>query len=851
MTHTASKEELPFILCPILDSLKVAVIPLWFKPKGGGRQCPVILLENVPVGFDTVLEACDFIKRPEGWLIDATDKDHSFWRRIFGDVEYVKKQPIKIYEPIKLVISPPPPSVVAVIRGFSEEHIQYLTKNESVIGIEAVRACKNDALRGAISSRGSWSVIKAAVLDRLTKNPEDVPTFEYVWSTGKAHTLNLDGIPSEITHDLLLKKIIERQRLSAQIESVLPIWYKRNGPTVFIIKADWKNRKTYSTPVLGGPVDIKVYSEVECLAQHLLDIGCIPEKDSSIIEPIDKRIIQVDEDISDWVDNLEIPDAAIDHSAADKIDETLSDSSINFIHFCEVFKILNRISDKINKRVDYSKVISNLLFSEIINQPNIPILNTIFLKQFEDLINTFSTVINIESLTKIWSREETTVKTIINSIALSTKARLTLLQTFSSAESINSFCSTNSNSSFNDSRYWWWHGYTFSRTPSISGWQIFRVGKEANNPVGTGLYSSIEHASDDLYNIVKRGRLKVFRPSVRSADSYIGYTTKNGSILKLSEAIISTEPIDIDRVANDSKFFSNYQKPVLWVANGESLSIDEVYSMCETVERALGFTDKSIGFGSLLRFKETSDSITASFDTKDLGIVAAGAVCYAWAESLYLFCEGKSLFNVVCEIVGLLKGKFQKSDMEIGTEEDLLDLLEAVGGELSARLGRSAEGIIRKAILEPSEHAEWLCNEYILMLDSVSISHDLKALLRGVLLYTAQHRSFFKLTLPASEAIKLCAGDNALFIHAVIRYFWFRLRWTGDLKPKFQAVGNPGDLPYGELFPEEGIQWIVFEKLEYLIGEVISELMKESATSHGEAVNQAGYGAPSPLLLSR
>lgn len=825
----SATNELPFVLCPNLDPIKVNVILLWFKPKGGGRECPVVLLEKVPVGFDSVLEACNFLKRPEGWLIDVTDKDSNFWRRIFGDIEFTKKQPIKVYEPQKLILAPPPPSVVTVVRAFSDEHISYLTKSEGVTGTDAVRACKSDAIRGAVSCRGAWSVIKAAALDRLGKNPEDVSTFEYIWATGRAQNLNVDNVPESISHELLLQKIIERQRLTAQIELVLPSWFIRTGPTNFIIKADWKNRYLFSTPVFGGPIDSKLFPEVEGLAQHLLDLSCAPFSDDSIIRSIESRIVNECAIENDWVDDLEIGDTGLAELPQEVPDQHIQSPHLTY---SEVFNILDRINMGIIRRVDYSKTLSREVFVAIVGQTNINILSSEYLRNLEELLGYFSGVTNKDSLQKAWNLHHEKIHLLLQAIAVSNPARMKLLQLFSSVRILDEFINKNIISIDNDPVNWWWNGYGFSRTPSITGWQIFKVDNYSSIPIGTGLYSSINLASQALYRIVLQSKVRAFKTNIRSTEQFYGFSTRSGSILQLTPMHPIDEQTDIPLPPY------KFSIPALWKPNLPVLSRELVMSQIVNLEQCLGFKCGASPSDTIFRVVDVNKELVIVQDDRLVCPVRAGFITYSWAFAVTNFMNRTDLHQDAEEIIQTLIGSPNRSDIEIGIEDDLLIELDALSGEVGARLGRPAVDVLRKAIQAPSEIAEWQCYEYWEISRGENTSVRFDDLLRGILLMAAQYRGYLKLSLAGLERLRLGLESSALIIHAMMAYLWYRLRWANSNSEILQAVGVPGDLPYGELFPNEVIQWQVFCKIEQLIGKVALQLMREN-TSRAEVETRA------------
>jgi hypothetical protein len=836
----SSIDDLPFILCPNLEAIKVNVILLWFKPKGGGRECPVVLLDNVPVGFDSVLEACNFLKRPEGWLIDVTDKDSLFWRRIFGDIEFTKRQPVKIYEPQKLILAPPPPSVVTVIRGYTDEHITYLTKHEGVTGTDAVRACKSDAMRGAVSSRGAWAVIKVAALDRLSKNPEDVSTFEYLWATAKAQNLNQDNIPASISHELLLRKIVERQRLTAQIESVLPSWFIRKAASNFIIKADWQQRYLFTTPEFGGPIDSKLFPEVEGLAQHLLDINCIPFNDQNLIATISKRIESENPIEHDWVDDLEIPET---NTESFQLEMAEAQEFVNRFDHIEIFKILDRINLGIMRRVDYSKTICREIFCIVVSQQNIDIISPDFLKNLEELLGYFTNVTNFDSLKKVWNQNSERIQSLIRLIAVTNSARMKLLQIFSTVEKLDQFINKNIISIDNDPVYWWWNGYGFSRTPSISGWQIFKVDSSSSNPIGTGLYSSIQRASEDLYRIVMRSKVRLVKTAVKGSEQFYGFSARSGAILQLTPIHESSDPTFL---ASMESVPTRFSIPSLWKPKLPDLDCSAVMTMMKSIDICLGFTPGAALSEHHCKLETMNKEFLVMVDEKPICVVRPGFITYAWACLFTTYCTREFLNEDIEELIQLLIGSHHKSDIEIGLEDDLLDELESISGEIGARLGRSAVDVLRKAIQAPSELAEWQCYEYWVISRGQSSSERFDGLLRGILLLASQYRGYLKLSLASIEQMRLGVRREVLVCHAIMAYLWYRLRWANCYSDILQAVGISGDLPYGELFPSEVIQWNAFGKIEHLIGKVKDHLTLESTSREAEEFRDQSRG---PSLL--
>lgn len=837
-----------FILCPVLDAINVKVIPLWFKPKGGGRECPVIILENVPVGYDSVLSACHFIKRPEGWLIDVTDKDIGFWRRIFGDVKYIKRPPVKIFEPNKLIFAPAPPSVLTIVRSFTDEHIKYLTKGDSIVGIEAIRACKKHAIDGAINSRGSWSVIKAAAMDRLNKNPEDVATFEYVWATGKTYNLDLHGIPNTITHDLLLKKVVERQRLTAQMEKVLPGWFKKNGTLGTLIKVNWQSRIIYSASELGGPVDERRFSEVEEIAQYLLDINCLPlsEKEIGLHAT---RFESANLNETDWADELDIPPLNDQERAisADVVNfptvvtnKPNPSAKIETQPYTDVLAKLTRIHSMVNRRVEYSRTISVTIFQTLIEQSEIDFSKHGVLNSLEELIGFFASITNFESMAKVWNREHLRIRELINYLTVTPKARMHLLQIFASLESINDYIDRNQINIDNDPTFWWWHGHSFSRSPSNPYWQIFRLGSKATQPVGTGLYKSIPQASEYLYKSVMRSKIEALKIGMRENVGFIGFKTRSGPILRLGGFSEGEATNDAIETAYES--LHEYEAPILWTAKQSVFTCDVIHKALTDLMVSLGIEESFATFKGKLILREHSSRIHAYYEGVDLGQIHSGAISMIWADAFLRFVNAQGFQGDIENLITKLSGNERKSDLDIGIEEDLLDQLEHLSGEVCARLGRAAENNLRNAILEPSELALWQCQELRSFLNEIQASEDLVSLLRSITLFAAQYQPYLKLSIGMKEAMRLGVNQTQLVVYGLLRYFWFRLRWSGKYTPQIQAIGQPGDIPRGELFPEDAIQWSVFEDIEALLQKT---LQQSKITNHDEAMTRDLYRSPS------
>lgn len=820
--------DLPFVLCPDIEGHGIRVTPLWFRPKGGGKECPVIILESVPVGFNTVLDAKGFLQRPEGWLIDVHDKDEEFWRPIFGDIGFIQKKPVKVYEPNKIVFAPPPATVKVVIRNFTDEHIQYLTKAEQVIGTEAVRASKNDALRGAVNCRGAWSIIKAAVLDRLARNPEDVTTFEYVWATAKTQSLDVRDLPTSIPHESLLRKIVERQRITAQMEQVVSSWFLKDGAAPFAIYVNWQQRSLHSGSVNGGPIERRDFNEVEGIAQYLLDMLCEPLDDKSIIEEFQNRISKSQSvNTDDWVAGLDIPVIESPDNIEQNTDKKKSDSfnkstDCTDLNWNEVYVCLDRLFQLSERRIAYARMICRYLFLQIINQEGINLYNHTALDNFEKLIGLFGKVTNFKSLQKLWERESHTLLDLLNALTVPGSSKFNLLKIFQELSDLNNFIEHKLLECEGERLGWWWSGYACSKTASNNEWQIFKLNlkKKSSHPIGTGLYSSPLQADKYLYKFILSTRIDSFKSSPGSDQWFIGYKTTTGPILQLSDTNVC-DPV-AEKESINYQIHSSFFYPKLWMKKFPQLDPNYAFDLINIIVNTFGLDVRFADFSGRLSFSNYGSRLHANWDGKPFREVHSGNIALVWSEALNFQSNAPELNQQKSMIMDLLKGNPSQSDHDISLEDDLLDTLEVLSKEIVARIGSVAESLLRKAIVHPSEESEQQCVSYWYALLGEKASDELVTFIRSVTLYAAQNRTFIRLSLAYLECLRLNLPQSILFDFAVVRLIALRTSWAGKRRDELTAVSQPGDIPGAELFPDEEIQWKVFCALDGLLNQVIT-----------------------------
>jgi hypothetical protein len=838
-------EILPFILCPVLESFKIKVVLLWLKPKGGGKECPVVKLENVPPAYDSVLTACNFVKlkTSPSWIVDVSDKDELFWKRIFGDIQYVKKKPESVYQPDRLVYAALPAPLIGIIREYTEEHIQHLTKSDLVTGIEAIRQCKRNCLEGSIISRGVWRVVRAAALDRISNNPEDIEVLEYIHANGKSYNLDVTGFPANIDPVLLLKKIVERKRLTAQMEKVLPLWYRKPGAAPSIIFTDWTRRIAFIGSEFGGPVDEKQFSEVEALASYLIDSN--PQQLSS--EDIEKhsksgRFTSNDDDIVDWVSHLEIPNIPSlvpdEADSVNTIGEKYEDSQLSKSNDDEIslstlqfLERLNDLSKLIDRRVDYSKTISRLIFTHLVFQP-IPCENYgVFIRDIELLISKFSAVTNVEILERVFNKDGENIINLIDKCASSQRSKTALSILFYSHESLDKFIQLSLCNGHLVGNYWWEQGFAYSRAVGTAGWRIFKINSTSSSQLDDRSYESLPDARAILRNHVIRSRISTFRRSFTDATEYVAYKTSGGQILVLSENNEFESKDDwVNHVVSN---LSALSLSSLKIISKQLITKEFVLAAFKKVSAAIIGSPAYFDFGGRLEVLDDGRSVSALWHGKSIGYVRSGNVALIWIEALLRFSEECGCFADFNEVTRLLTIKPAMVDWELGFEDEIIDSINDLKNELDGEYGINVSTALIGAMTNQSMDSESICYSLLSEFTILKSPPEHISLVRDVLLFTANHRPYEKMTTAYSEALRLGLNTRELLIIAFARYVWIRLTWNSCYDANVICIGDQGDIPHGELLPEEDLQWTIFQKLETAVDGI-----RMSLTSHAQERTQ-------------
>lgn len=829
--------DYPYILCPDLDQHGVRVAPLWFKPKGGGMECPVILLENVPIGYSTSLEAMGFLQRPGGWIIDVTDKGEHFWRSLFGDIAFVQRKPVKVYEPNRIVFAPPPPAIKVVITNYTDEHIKILTEKDQVIGLDARREAQKDAIRGAITCRGAWSVVKGACLDRLSKNPEDVQAFEFAWATANAQGLDATGLPDEIPHDALLKKIVERQRFTAQMEAVIASDFVRTGAVTKVAHVEWAQRRCYTGSEIGGPLDTHDFNEVDSLAQLLLDEGYQPLADKQRIDAFQARVKEVSmaQSPGDWTDDLDIPDlpeqeTGVAFESLPAVEEvgpeserstqqaTVSPDQDALIPWAKTYERLSDLAALAERRVPYARVICRYLFDQIIHQQGIALNHPAVLTNLESLLNRFGAVVNRDTLEKLWDREGYQLVELADALGIPGQARMRIKKVLLSPKHTDAFIESKLLESGGELMGWWWNGYSCSRTPSNQQWQLYRIEGERCHPIGTGLYATPRHADQALHEYVRTSRLAVLRQNAHQNAWFHGFKTSSGPILQLSDCFDIQSEAEEALLHRTPTYLTELHPPVLWQSEPCAWEAALLPRLLRELVETLELPEPLADLDGSLRFDDSPEGVRAYWKDVRLPNPGPGSLVFTWAEALYRHYQAHAHSDVFSGLLDGLLGEPAYADLDISLEDDLLDDLDDVADELNAQLGSRGEQVFRKAITAPGEETERECERLILALrDEQRVSRELSRFVRSALLFCAQHRPYSRMTQCHQEALRLKAAPPTLFSYAIARITWLRLAWAGRPMELIVAVGAPGDLVAGELFPQGSILWDTAHRLTRLL----------------------------------
>ncbi|MDQ2077531.1 hypothetical protein [Marinimicrobium sp. ABcell2] len=839
-------ESLPYVLCPDIPDQEIRVTPFWFRPKGGGAECPVVHLENVPVGFHSVLDASGFVQRPEGWFIDAHDKTERWWRAIFGPINFVQRKPVKIYEPERIIFAPPPASVKVILTQYGDEHVEYLTKGANIFGRDAQRAAKNDALRGAVNCRGAWAIIKAACMDRLERNPEDAQTFEYVWGTAKTYSLDTQDIPSEISHTLLLDKIVDRRRLTAQMERVVPVSYVSSGAVSTLCWADWPRRCAYIGASHGGPVDIREFSDVDGLAQFLLDGKFQPLADPARLAEWAERVsqCQAEEAEPDWTQTLgdmELPEQEGDENAADEttpvegsntatIHNTTSSRSLPW---SEVVARLVTLAVEVERRVPYARVLCRHLFDTVLTQRETPLAQPAYLSNFEALIQHFAGVLNRDSLTKHMNRHQEPLRDLGHALAPAHQGRYQLMRVLNSPSSAHEFVNARLDAGAEEGHSWWWTGFTCGQIPGSDNWQLYRVTNKGDCvPVGTGLYRTARDANDALYNMARETRLRVFRVELRGKRCFHGYATTTGHIVRLSDDFEDEESARAALAQSRMTYLSQYREPILWERKPLAWNAAEARRLLLEAFNALQWPTSMVDMFGELTITDNGDAVVLGVEGGFRSTVYPGTLLLHWAKGLYHWASEhhEALFTEMAEP---LLGSWQYAQLDISIEDDLYDDLAEYQREVEMRLGTAALSILRQAIGAPSREAESQIAGFVGAVQSEA-SAPLMSLLRGIALVSAQHAPYRRLTPAYREALSYGLDSRVMpFVYAVARYTWYRLHWADAYEPRLCASGAPGDDVAAELAPVGAALWEFGQHLE--------RLMVSAAAEHEREPNQAAH----------
>lgn len=838
-------DDKPYILCPEFPGGEIRVTPLWFIPQGGGPEGPVVVLENVPVGFHSVLEVCGFVQRGTGWLVVAEGKTEEFWRKIFSNVGFVQRKPASLYKPQRIIFHPPPPEVKAVVANFSDEHLTYLTKPAGLVGLDAVRAARKDAERGAVNCRGAWPLIKAACLERLTKNPEDVRTFEYVWATARAVDLDTSGVPATISHRLLLQKIVERRRMTAQMERVVPTWYRTPSPGSFVLKASWLDRKIYSGASTAGPVDVLGFDDVDGMAQYLLDEEAGVLQNSSVEASFQARIQAQHQDFpggseEDWVDNLQMPETAEDPVAeSEEVSTGPSEPEVESVRaeatpapteqeqlsWDRIYNRLRALHDLAESRVAFSRVLCRQVINMVIFGRNVPIDRPGLIGQLESLVGLFAAVINTETLEKVWEHNGDRVRALCETIGDSAALRMNLLKVLRSPQEARKLAETKLMESQGEDMGWWWTGFACATTPSGKEWALYRIRSARSERLPGQVYDGPEQASEALHYYARSQRLACMRRGFDVPTWFHGYRTTSGAILRLGlEEYASEEEAKAALEHQQHAYLSVLQMPVVWEQEPIPLGVSETERLIMQMLEGLNLSDRLSHLNGLLEWGLVDGQTHAFYDGLDLGPVGPGHVAHAWAGALYLYCQVAMPDRLEQLITDLVSGE-AAADLDISIEDDLLEELEQHTETIEREFGPDAIDDLEGAITGPSAEAEHRCRQRVLAIREAEGPADLEAFLRSVLLVSAQHRPHATLSEVYREKLRLGCSTQHLFQFAFAQFVWLRLRWAGLDDPRLSAGGIGGDTPAGEVYPRGAPLWRLHSHFQ-LLAEALSEQLE-------------------------
>ena len=317
------KKTSAYILTPELDEFSIQVVPVTIYIARVEQDREGVLLLNVPPAFNDTLEKKGFYPFDNGWLRNVDGIDERFWRPIFGDkIQFIRRPSKKHISTTVDEHLAPPPALSAAIRALTDEHIAWILKHENIVSHTLVRRAVIKALNGCYSYPGVWPIIKVTALNRLELNPEDQVLLSYLWDLIALGGFDSTDVPATLSVSLLLKKVIERGRLTAAVQSAISDCLVSSVHDSFVAYLHWDIFAVDEGHSSMGPMIRKQFTDVTEVSKYLLENSYLEKAGFTLKESVAERVyesVSSDNVIGDWADSIavtEMPRLTIEENPA-------------------------------------------------------------------------------------------------------------------------------------------------------------------------------------------------------------------------------------------------------------------------------------------------------------------------------------------------------------------------------------------------------------------------------------------------------------------------------------------------------------------------------------------------------
>lgn len=817
-------DDKPFILCPDLSSLGIGVAPHWFQMEGEEDHAgnPIILLSNVPDHFKTLLENHQFVKHQDGWLVNTRGLLESFWVSLFGKVEFTKKRPLSVCKAKRIKFAPASAELVSIVKSYSLEKMKLILRDTGVVGDDLIKEAQRNAARGAVSCKGAWPLLISAIRDRLESHPEDVSTFEYAWQTAQKNDLSTTGIPQHISFERLLHKVIDRRRLTPQMEMVMPVYFHLGPAKLLVGRSDWRESRLYYGSSTFGPVSIEPFEGVHVLAKYLLENHAEPVTDEDLCQHFEGRIQQLPTCSSRWSE--EDTSQTETHTDDDHFDLTPAESkpdvhtarsaidlrtkaeleSLRHVTWSEVYRRLGELYSTASRRVPYVRaycvdLINILIFAE----PN-KIASRRFLNEIEALLSVFAGVVGDQSLKTIWDSNGVAIHELTQSLGgTSLKRKARLFDYLGCSDLAIAKMEASCFYSQQESTKWWWRGLTCEAVDNV--WFLYQVQHNQIRPVPDLRFTSYNQVDDYLHTKGRFQRVLCLRDRSDSHHWRLAYSAACGAVV-----FMGTKGFPNEEEAKAEA--TNVVSSTCGCSPGEHLSVSdqgipltskEVHDFLNDILSLTwpGRLSYLTDLDGKLTFKESAGGyLCAYYDGQLLERVSPGFILHTWASGFYEYCD-THFPDLVVRICSVLYWKEERVDLDIAYEDDAHERLDGLRESIIDTLGAVAFESLKDAIDSPSPEYVDICESLLDSAEEQSCDSDILECIRSVMLIAMQFAPRRVITHLFEEKCRTSTSTRGIFIRTIAQYLGLQLYWRGHYTPRMATGFFPGDDPAGELYP--------------------------------------------------